>query len=180
MPRFIHNKSHWILNLYILNKILQLWWMLQIKRPSGSWLFKLIPSLSLKAASQSLNCWIRPIYWPPCTSLKSQSRKTAELICHDGSAWHANGIWKIETSCLFQWGELFMLSSCHWERRLEGCGSFHKSSALLTFASIIRLVSSKKAWWLETWSSFNVALSLDTMLIKIISKYWIKAMWWTF
>lgn len=54
--------------------------------------------------------WISLTRWPPCSSLKSQSRKTPALICDDGSACHPDSIWKTETSCLEEWVEPFMLA----------------------------------------------------------------------
>lgn len=128
--------------------------------PLSSVAAPLSPSLCEGSIQMTLACcplsWISLTLWPPCSSLKSQSRKTPALICHDWSACHPDSIWRTETSCLEEWEELFMLTkntlqllpSSKMIGQMLPCKSAVQL-ALLTFVSIIPLVSPKR---LDDWS----------------------------
>lgn len=127
-------------------------------------------------------------FWTPCSSLKSQSRKTPPLICHDGSARHADSIWKPETSCLAEWEELFMLTKN--TQQLFPCreviGWLQRSTASMKVCSttgsanicINHSISvSQTSWWLESQSNFGMHLGLRRRPMKILhSNFWIKAL----
>lgn len=136
---------------------------------SSKWFFgipcaaPLFPSLCEGSIEMTLACcphgWISLPHWPPCRSLKGQSRKTPALIRYDGSACHPGSIWKTETSWRaersYSCSPKIHSSSCHQARWLDGYDALslpYKSAlqlALLTFVSIIPLVSPK---WLDDWS----------------------------
>lgn len=122
------------------------------------------PSVCEGSIEMTLACcpfgWISLTRWPPRRSLKSQSRKTPTLICYDGSACQTHNIWKTQTSCLEEWEGPFMLTkitqqllpSSKMIGRICALSLPCKSAiqlALLTFVSIIPLVSPKR---LDDWS----------------------------
>lgn len=146
--------------------------------------------LSVKATLRWLACcplsWISLPHWPPCSSLKSQSRKTPALICYDGFARHPDSIWKTEKSCLEGWEELFMLTK-NTQQFLPSSkmiGQIQRSIASVKVCSSIGSANicinhsisvSQMTWWLESQSNFGMHLRLQSWPMNIMQyNCWIE------